>query len=99
MKTKHRNLLMLQDPRTHEILDCSDSLKSRYLDQSKLCKPAFLLSALSIINKADLELPAANNKRLHTEVALSKICFINRVVNVSSTLTAPSLEKKNLVMN
>ena len=93
-----RNLLMLQDSRTASLLTASEKLLERYQSQAALCKSDFLLTALDILNKADVQIPIANNKVLHTEIALSKICYINRLQNLAAQqATQPSVEKKKLV--
>ena len=74
-----RELLVSKDPRTIQLLEYSDKLKERYLNQSKLSTKRFLLTGLNILNQCDINLPRAKNKNLHTEIALSKITYINRV--------------------
>ncbi len=73
-----RNLLMVKDVETAAILETSDSLKNRYENQSALTPPHFLLSALSIINNTDVQLPRSNHKRLSVEIALSRMVYLNR---------------------
>lgn len=68
-----RQLLLTKDPRTHVLLDNSDELKNRYLNQSSLCSKDFLLSGLDILNKCDFQYSMSQNKRLHVEIALGKI--------------------------
>ena len=96
-----RNLLMLKDPATVSLLNCSDSLKSRYEEQALICTNSFLLSALNILNQADLQMPISNNKMLHTEIALCKIVYLKRVKEVakSTNSSAPSIEKKTPVLS
>ena len=68
-----RQLLLTKDPRTHVLLDNSEELKNRYLNQSALCSKDFLLSGLDILNKCDFQFALSQNKRLHVEIALGKI--------------------------
>lgn len=89
-----RDLMMCQDPSTMVLMQVSDQLKERYLNQSSLCTRAFLVNALNILNQADINFPRAKNKNLHAEVALSKMCFLNRAL---SAAPASTTEKKNLV--
>jgi|GEM_PF-5331 len=85
-----RDLLVCQDPRTIHLQDHSETLKQRYLDQAALMSTSYLFSALNLINETDVTYPQAQNKRLHVEMALSKVCFINR-----ATMFAPfHTEKK-----
>lgn len=76
-----RDLLMVKDVQTATILETAESLVSRYENQAVLSSPSFLLSSLSILNDTDINLPRSQNKRLSVEIALSKICYINRVLD------------------
>lgn len=87
-----RDLLVCQDPRTIKLQDHSESLKNRYLEQASLTSLSFIFSALNIINETDISYQYAHNKRLHVEMALSKVCFINRL----TTIAPFSAEKKTL---
>jgi DNA polymerase III subunit gamma/tau len=69
-----RNLLVLKDPATIELMLASASLKEKYKDQAARCDAVFLLSALELCNKYDLDYKASNNKRLHIEIALMLLC-------------------------
>ena len=65
-----RNLLVLKDPGTVQLLHASEALKEKYLEQAARCPAGFLLSALELCNKYDLSYKSSNNKRLHIEIAL-----------------------------
>ena len=69
-----RNLLVCKDPATSGLLEVSDNLKKRYLDQAGLCKTDFLLRALSINNQYDVQYKGSNNKRLLLELSLLQMC-------------------------
>lgn len=75
-----RDVLIAKMPQTTEILDISDELKKRYIDQAAAAKSSFLLSGLSILNQCEIDLVRAKNKRLHIELALSKLTFLNHAV-------------------
>lgn len=82
-----RYLLLAKDPQTLYILDLSDSAKSAIIEQSKKCNERFLLNALNILNKADINFRSSRHQRLHLEIHLLQIC------NLINTLNT---EKKNL---
>lgn len=90
-----RDLLMTKDTTTLELVQGDDQLKSRYANQSKLCTPSFLLSALDLLTQVDLDLSRVNNKHLHTETALSKITYLNRIIDQPTAI----VEKKNLQLS
>ncbi len=69
-----RNLLVCKDEATSNLLEVSDKLKKRYLDQSGLCETDFLLRALSINNQSDLQYRDSNNKQLTLELSLLQMC-------------------------
>lgn len=78
-----RNLYLSKDTATIELLDCSDDLRQRYYNQSTLASESFLLTALDMCNQCDINLPRASNKRLLTELTLSKLARLNNVLSTN----------------
>lgn len=78
-----RNLLVCQDPGTLKLLESGDALRQRYTAQAQLSSPAFLVTALQIANDCDINYKTARNKRLHVEMALIKMAYIQRAARVS----------------
>ena len=79
-----RSLLVLKDPRTINLLEASEGLKKRYLDQSQLCTRSFVMSALTILNDCDVSIVRSTNKRLHLEIALGKVAHVNQLISEES---------------
>lgn len=71
-----RNLLVAMDESTAVLLEVADSYKSRYHEQARECSEAFLLKALEISNHSDINYKAANNKQLHIEIGILKLCSL-----------------------
>lgn len=94
-----RDLLVCKDSRTISLLDVSDTLKSRYQHQAALCSRSVLLTGLDILNQCDITLPRSKNKRLYTEIALSKINFANRAIEANLMSPGGSQEKKTNVVS
>lgn len=88
-----RDLMVCKSPDTIQLLNTTKTLRQRYLDQANLCTKAFLLSSLNILNQADVHFPRAKNKRLHVEIALSKITYI------SQRLTTGLVEEKKTLVD
>lgn len=82
-----RNLLMAQDSKTIKLLNTSENLQKKYLEQSKNATGSFLLSALNIANQCEINYKASKNQQLHVELALMKMAHLQAVFN---------LEKKNI---
>jgi len=92
-----RNLLVCKDPETLELLEVSDGLKERYRQQAAITPATFLLTALNIANDCDVEYKQARNKRLHVEIALIKMAYIGRAVEINRMPESPKAdpEKKS----
>ena len=71
-----RDLLVSKDESTIKLLKKSETLRLRYLDQSKKCKISFLLEALNLCNECDVKYKTTNNQRLLVELILMRIASI-----------------------
>ncbi|HFB99567.1 MAG TPA: DNA polymerase III subunit gamma/tau, partial [Phaeodactylibacter sp.] len=90
-----RNILVCKDAKTLQLLEVSDTLKQRYQQQAKITPTSFLLSALNIANDCDVNYKMARNKRLHVEIALTKMAYINRATsNIYQNIPTGVVEKK-----
>lgn len=92
-----RNLLVCKDPSTLQLLEVSDGLKDRYHQQAQSVPGSFMLTALNICNDCDVNYKMARNKRLHVEMAIIKMTYINRAIHIAQhpgPATAPVEEKK-----
>ena len=91
-----RSLMVCKDPVTVQLLEVSDQLRERYLMQSQICPMPFLIRALEINNKCDIDYRAANNKRLHLEIALLKMCALcSQALNMPTAQTQPTQMPQN----
>ena len=85
-----RSLMVCKDPITVQLLEVSEQLRQRYLTQSQTCPMPFLIRALEINNKCDIDYRAANNKRLHLEIALLKMCALcSQALNLPTAQAQP----------
>jgi DNA polymerase III subunit gamma/tau len=83
-----RNLLICRDAATVQLLEVSENIKEKFSVQTKQIPINFLLSALNIINECDLNYRSSKNKRLHVELCLIKLCYLNRILH-QVKLTTP----------
>ncbi|HEY9533625.1 MAG TPA: DNA polymerase III subunit gamma/tau [Mucilaginibacter sp.] len=81
-----RNLLVTKDASTVKLLEVSEGIKAKYLQQSQAASVSFLISALNIANQCDLNYKLSKNQRLQVELALLKMCHLPSVFNLA---TAP----------
>ncbi|MCH2228831.1 MAG: DNA polymerase III subunit gamma/tau [Crocinitomicaceae bacterium] len=80
----YRNLLVCKDVRTAQLLEVSESIQQKYVEQSKEIEANELVRALGVLSKTDVEYKASKNQRLLVEMALMQLCSIKQ-----------ELEKKN----
>jgi DNA polymerase-3 subunit gamma/tau len=84
-----RNLLVAKDAATLKLLEVSDGIRNKYLQQSQQSSASFLLSAMNIANQCDLNYRLSKNQRLQVELALLKICHLQSVFTAAS---APAIQ-------
>lgn len=91
-----RNLLVAQDPSTTQLLEVSESIKTKYLAQTQQTNASFLVSALSVANQCDLNYRSSKNQRLQVELALIKLAHLPSVLNLSSLPETEEVKKKRV---
>ena len=98
-----RNLLVGKDAATLKLLEVSEGIRAKYLQQSQAANVSFLLSAMNIANQCDLNYKLSKNQRLQVELALLKMCHLLSVFSMATTpltampATTDEQLKKNLI--
>ena len=90
-----RNLLVCKDEKVAGLLEAVESFREKYISTAKNIAPSFLVSALNIINEAEINYKAARNKRLHVELVLIKLCYLQQAIELSAD--AAGISKKKIV--
>ena len=75
-----RGLLVCKDPVTVQLLEVSDNIRQQYVRQAQSAPLPFLLSALNLVSQCDRDFKQAKNQRLHVELALMKLAYLNGAV-------------------
>ncbi|MFB9842641.1 DNA polymerase III subunit gamma/tau [Mucilaginibacter ginsenosidivorans] len=88
-----RNLLVSKDAATIKLLEVSEGIKAKYLQQSQAASVSFMLSAMNIANQCDLSYKLSKNQRLQVELSLLKMCHLPSAFNM---LTAPAAPQEQL---
>jgi len=73
-----RDLLLCKDTATADLLTHGDKIKVRYLKQADVLPRAALITYLDLINQCEIHYNRALNKWLHIEMALVRMCYMNR---------------------
>lgn len=90
LATHFRNLLMCKDESTVALLEVSEKVQGRYLEQSKQCSPLNLLKGLRAMNDCDVQYRASKNQRLTVELTIMKLCALHKAPD----RTAPAAPEK-----
>lgn len=90
-----RNIMVCKDTQTVKLLEVSEGVKKKYVEQSGAVSLSFILSALNILNICDLNYKSSKNQRLHVELALMKIAYLNQAFNLNQI--APTELKKKVL--
>ncbi len=92
-----RNLLLSKEEKAFHLVEVSGNLKDRYKQLSGKISPAYLITALHLLNDTEINYRLARNKRLHVEMALIKLCYLQQAVSLVSDDNNGEVLKKKLV--
>ncbi|MDF0694182.1 DNA polymerase III subunit gamma/tau [Aquirufa ecclesiirivi] len=80
-----RLLLYAKDPKTLALMEMSDETKGKFKKQAELTSTSFLLSAMNICAQCEVNYKSAKNPRLHLDLSLLKINYLNSVFKPNQT--------------
>lgn len=79
-----RNLLVCKDEKVANLLEVVESFKDRYVSVGKKTSAPYLISALNVLNDSEINYKNARNKRLHVELALIKLTYLQQALEFSA---------------
>jgi DNA polymerase-3 subunit gamma/tau len=88
-----RNLLVSRDPKVAMLLEVAEDFKQKYLQIGQKISPAFTVSALNILNEAEINYKQARNKRLHVELTIIKLSYLQQALELINTEGVVSKKK------
>ena len=77
-----RNLLVCKDERAAKLLEVVVGMEEKYIQTSKRVSPAFLVSALNVLNEAEMNYKMARNKRLQVEMTIIKLNYLQQALEL-----------------
>ncbi len=89
-----RNLLVCKDEATIQLLEVGANIKNKYKEQARICSVDFLIKALDLNTKCDVNYKVSNNKRLLVELALMQMCSLTNAPQTSKSEPALPAAKK-----
>ncbi|MBN9298402.1 MAG: DNA polymerase III subunit gamma/tau [Filimonas sp.] len=78
-----RNLLVCKDQRAAALLDVVEGMQGKYTSFAGKAGASYLISSLNILNEAEINFKMARNKRLHVEMALIKLNFLQQALELT----------------
>ena len=89
-----RNLLVCKDERVAELLEVVESFRQRFVETAKRTDAGYLISVLNILNESEISYRAARNKRLHVELALIRLCYLQQAYELTGSGNEISKKKQ-----
>jgi DNA polymerase-3 subunit gamma/tau len=91
-----RNILICKDERVIGLLEVVESFKQQFTETAKRADTGYLISALNILSESEINYKAARNKRLHVELTLIKLCYLQQALQITAANDS-SVDKKKAV--
>ena len=78
-----RNLLVAKSAKAIQLLDVVEAMKLKYTETAAGLSLAYMVSMLNVLNEVEINYKMARNKRLHVELALIKLSFLQQAIELS----------------
>jgi DNA polymerase III subunit gamma/tau len=79
-----RNLMVCKDAKSASLLEVVEDFRDRYIATAKKLSLAYLISAINILTEAEINYKQARNKRLHAELTLIKLTYLQQAIQLSA---------------
>lgn len=92
-----RDLLVCKNPQTATLLEVTGNVAERYRAQANAegCDVGFLFNAINLLTQTDTGYRQATNRRLHTELALIKLCGLGGLKKKGDAIGSPDSNEDN----
>ncbi len=90
-----RNLLVSSDAKVAMLLEVAEDFKQKYLQQAQKVPAAYIISALNILNEAEINYKQSRNKRLHVELTIIKLSYLQQALELVNN--EGTVSKKKIV--
>lgn len=92
---QYRNLLLCKHERITRLLDLPKELKIAFQEKALQIPVSYIISALNVLNTAQIEYKNATNRRLHVEICLIRLCYLLQAIGGEQVSVDTEDEKKN----
>ena len=95
-----RNLLVSKDLVTVQLLEIAEEIKKLYVNQATGISTSWLISAMNILQQADIQYKSSKNPKLLVEISLMKIAHLQAAIELAKmpiATTTEEIKKKALI--
>ncbi len=92
-----RNLLVSKDAKAAILLEVAEDFKPKYMQHAAEIDTSWLITALNILNDSIIQYKLSRNKKLHVELCLIKLAYLNQALQLS--VNEQGLVKKKITEN
>ncbi|PJJ74828.1 DNA polymerase-3 subunit gamma/tau [Thermoflavifilum aggregans] len=92
-----RDLMVCRDEKLTALLDIAPNFRKRYAEMAQRCSLSWLVSALALLQDAEVQYRNSRNKRLALEIAFIKLCYLQQAVQLVSDVATGEVVKKKLI--
>ncbi len=78
-----RNILVCKDERAIQLLDVVEGMDNKYKTVANSVSTGFLISALNVLSEGEQSFKMARNKRLHVELTIIKLNFLQQAIDIT----------------
>jgi DNA polymerase III subunit gamma/tau len=89
-----RNVLVSSDAKVALLLEVAEDFKQKYIQAAQKTTAPYIISALNILNEAEIGYRQARNKRLHVELTLIRLCYLQQALELTGN--GDAIGKKKL---
>lgn len=79
-----RNLLVSKDEKVAGLLEAVESFQQKYRAAAKTTSSSWIISALNVLNEAEINFKLARNKRLHVELTIIKLTYLQQALDLAT---------------
>lgn len=91
-----RNLMVSRDPKAAALLDVLEGMQERYARTAARLPLSYLVSALHVISQAAMQFREVHNKRLHVELCLIKLCYLQQALELVADSSGQVVKKSKV---
>lgn len=91
-----RNLMVSRDPKAAALLDVLEGMQERYAKTAASLPLSYLVSALNVISQASMQFRDVHNKRLHVELCLIKLCYLQQALELVADSSGHVVKKSKV---